>query len=380
MPIDTSPSTVATSALQAIPFGTLIGAPLDAAIEAQARAAKTTTDFITAVGFDADGKAKQVIFDYNREGKIVTLVVPLLTIIPIPYIQVDRIDINFKANISASASSVLETTESTTAGGEVSAGWGRFGARANFKANYSSKKDSTSTQDSRYSVEYTMDITVAASQSSMPTGLATVLNILQGSIAGSERGGQIVVTPESQTMSEPKQELAYTFNVKDENGVNLAGRNVSLKIETEAKVTFSVAAGTAAPTDKNWTGTTDSDGNVTFTVSASATPALTSPATAVVTGTANTGGAKDKTVTAALTLLPSAFTTTKTELHPGRAVMESPALHAGQAALQTLAVLDAEGNALSRRTLSSAERDAETVLDIAYGAVEGAGDGTSSRE
>ena len=39
MPIDTTPSTVATTALQSIPFETLIGGPLDAAIKAEAKAA-----------------------------------------------------------------------------------------------------------------------------------------------------------------------------------------------------------------------------------------------------------------------------------------------------------------------------------------------------
>ncbi|WP_353885290.1 hypothetical protein [uncultured Bacteroides sp.] len=42
MAIDTTPSQVATSALQAIPFGSIIGGPLKAAIEAQAMAAQTS--------------------------------------------------------------------------------------------------------------------------------------------------------------------------------------------------------------------------------------------------------------------------------------------------------------------------------------------------
>src|SRR3712207_2572008 len=42
-------SQAATSALQAIPFGNLIGGPLKAAIEAQALAAQSTAEFITRV-------------------------------------------------------------------------------------------------------------------------------------------------------------------------------------------------------------------------------------------------------------------------------------------------------------------------------------------
>lgn len=47
MAISNAPSQVATSALQAIPFSSMIGGPLKACIEAQAMAAKTTWDYNT---------------------------------------------------------------------------------------------------------------------------------------------------------------------------------------------------------------------------------------------------------------------------------------------------------------------------------------------
>ena len=46
MAVDKTPSQVATSALQAIPFGSIIGGPLKACVEAQALAAKTTWELI----------------------------------------------------------------------------------------------------------------------------------------------------------------------------------------------------------------------------------------------------------------------------------------------------------------------------------------------
>src|SRR2546421_227590 len=106
MPIDTTPSTVATNALQAIPFSSLIGGPLDACIQAQARSAKTTIDFIQAVGLNTNATtgektAINVVFQYQKNGQMANLIVPLLTILPIPYIAVTDITIDFKANISA---------------------------------------------------------------------------------------------------------------------------------------------------------------------------------------------------------------------------------------------------------------------------------------
>lgn len=189
----------ATSSLGQIPFSTIIGAPLMAAVRAQALASKTSYEFIAQVGFnetrDKDNKvtareAINVNFNYIRGGKVVTLNVPLLTILPVPYFEIKNMDIAFKANISAEASTEATQTSSNAKSGDsktkVSAnvGWGWWGAKADttFNAGYSSKKDSVATQKSKYSVEYTMDIKVNAGQGDMPAGLATVLNILQDSI------------------------------------------------------------------------------------------------------------------------------------------------------------------------------------------------------
>jgi len=199
--LDKSAAGVANSALKGIPFGTLIGAPLQAAVEAQALAAKTSYDFIDKVGLNAKTdengnvtrQAVNVDFKYMRGGELVTLNVPLITILQVPYFEINTLNIDFKAKISAEASTVQETSESSEKEGDanasVGATWGWFGARADFNASYSSKKDSYASSDSKYSVEYTMDIAVRAGQGDMPAGMATVLNILQGSIQEDSSGG-----------------------------------------------------------------------------------------------------------------------------------------------------------------------------------------------
>lgn len=203
MPISNAPSQVATNALQAIPFSSMIGGPLKACIEAQAMAAKTTWDFIQEVGLNTDPKtgeksAVNVSFSFLQGGRMVQLNVPLLTIVPIPYIAINSIDINFKASISASSSSVTENTESTSMGGsaDITAGVkiGPFHMDAKMNANYSSKKDSKATEESKYSVEYTMDIAVKAGQDSMPAGLAKVLELLGNSLDVSDPKGTLEVS------------------------------------------------------------------------------------------------------------------------------------------------------------------------------------------
>lgn len=198
MKVDSAPSQVATEALQAIPFSSIIGAPLDACIKAQAMAAQTTWEFIQQVGMqdkNEDGlkEAVNVSFTFIQNGKTVRLNIPLLSIVPIPYIAIQNIDISFKANLSASSSAaddVRSNTEykvDTTTSGRL--GWGWWGVKLDLKGGYSSKKDSRATQDSKYSVEYTMDVGIRAGQESMPAGLAKVLEILNSTLSISDPNG-----------------------------------------------------------------------------------------------------------------------------------------------------------------------------------------------
>lgn len=160
MAISNVPANVATSAMQAIPFSSMIGGPLKACIEAQAMAAKTSWEFIKEVELNTDEKGQKsavmVAFSFNKGGRMTQLNVPLLTIVPIPYIAINSVDINFKANINASSSSVSENSSHTEYCGEVDAkaklNLGLFSLEANLKANYSTKKDSKATEESKYSL------------------------------------------------------------------------------------------------------------------------------------------------------------------------------------------------------------------------------------
>jgi len=199
--VSKTPANVAINAMQAIPFSSMIGGPLNACIEAQAMAARTSWEFIKEVGLNTDEKGQKsavmVAFSFNRGGRMVQLNVPLLTIVPIPYIAINTIDINFKASISASSSTASETTEHTEAGGELGAkaelNLGLFSMEANLKANYSSKKDSKATAESKYSVESTIDVAVKAGQEGMPAGMAKVLELLGNSLDVVDTKGELQV-------------------------------------------------------------------------------------------------------------------------------------------------------------------------------------------
>jgi hypothetical protein len=220
----------ATSLLAQIPLGAIIGSPLTAAVEAQAAASRACYEFISNVGFeeterrDANGavvrengnavmertKVREITFVFERQSPapaalpspptdgttplVVTpapgpsverfsVTVPLLTIMPLPFIRIDNMTINFKASIAAVDTQTKTDTSSTagqiTGDGTLGFGWWKL----NVGGSLSSKKDSTGTSSSKYSVEHTMDITVQASQDHMPAGLAEMLSILKDNIA-----------------------------------------------------------------------------------------------------------------------------------------------------------------------------------------------------
>lgn len=300
MAIDTTPSTVATNALQAIPFSSLIGGPLDACVQAQAQAAMTSWEFIQNVGLTTDPetgetKAISVTFQYQKGGQMVNLVVPLLTIVPIPYIAIDEITIDFLANISASSSSVTERSEVTEYGGEVAGsmkvGFGVFSLKTDFKANYSSKKDSKATEESRYSVEYTMTVHVAASQSAMPAGLAAILNILQSSITEASPEGSIVIDPEGQnitaspsaTEGENTVSAYFEATVTDASGLLLDEQEVTIALTAlpegegykigDLQVTRGTELKDPAPSPTGVKGKTDDKGVIGVTVTVTTTEA-----------------------------------------------------------------------------------------------------------
>ena len=210
----------ATDTLSSLPFGAVIGGPLKAAIEAQALAARTTIEFIEKVGFDPPaedapdpfalvfeededakitnsslGPVRNVSFSYESkksDGSVdrITLTVPILTIVPIPYIRIDELTINFVAKITEQQvnTSVIkkESGSDSSFGAGYSSGWWWGKASVNYNASVSSKQSSTNTAASKYQTEMTMNVHVRAVQDEMPSGLAKVLGILEGSIKESK--------------------------------------------------------------------------------------------------------------------------------------------------------------------------------------------------
>jgi hypothetical protein len=212
----------AVGLISQIPFGAIIGGPLNAAVDAQAAAAAACYDFIKNVGFELEpqkddqgnplkdkdgktimvpGKVREITFRYERRTPApaagnaaaagnapaqvtatTEITVPLLTVMPLPFIRIETLTVAYKVSITAEDAHTDTTTSQFQKGvdGGGSFGWGLW--KAEFKASVSSKRDSTATNTSKYSVEQTMDVNVHAVQDDMPAGMAKILEILTNAI------------------------------------------------------------------------------------------------------------------------------------------------------------------------------------------------------
>ena len=182
------------STLASLDFGSLIGGPLIAGVNATAQAAMATAEYIETVAFQPLDKnsntysVKTVAFTYtwpSTDGQGTTLTktvtVPLLSILPIPYLRVDSMDIEFKAQIDSVQTVNNTNTFNTT--NSVSGGSGSFlnmFESVNFSVSVSDQNVNTAT--SKQTSSYSMDVRVHAGVDAIPAGMQRVLDIFDSII------------------------------------------------------------------------------------------------------------------------------------------------------------------------------------------------------
>jgi Protein of unknown function (DUF2589). len=169
--------------LASLDFGNLIGGPLNAVVEAQAKSAITTANFIKEVGFDKNGKVVNVDFTYNRKNdngsdQEFTLTLPFITMLPIPYISVSKAEVEFNAKITSTTESKTDSNFSTVVNASAGGSWWFASARVQSKTSY---QRSTSTTDKEERT-FDMHVKVEARNVDMPAGTERILTILENAI------------------------------------------------------------------------------------------------------------------------------------------------------------------------------------------------------
>ena len=156
-----------------LPIENLIAAPLLAAAEGQKSLASTTAQFITEVGMDSSGNTKSVTFNYEDGSKDVKLDVPLLSIINIPSLCVDSIDVEFNMEVSTQSSNKSSTDSSATV--NASCGFACWKAAFEGKVSHHSESNRSSDTSAKYSIS-------VKGKQEKPEGLMKVLDMLNSSI------------------------------------------------------------------------------------------------------------------------------------------------------------------------------------------------------
>ncbi|MEL6328879.1 MAG: DUF2589 domain-containing protein [Planctomycetota bacterium] len=173
--------------LASLDFESMIGGPLRAVVASQAQSSLTSVDFIKQVGFDDNGDVLTTEFNYEKEveddqGVTSTakhkLTVPLLTILPIPFLRVEETTIDFNAKISSTQYNKTTSQHDFSASLEAKASW--LWGSAKLKASYSYKKKNEKGSETERT--YTMKVHVRAIQDELPPGMERVLNVLENSI------------------------------------------------------------------------------------------------------------------------------------------------------------------------------------------------------
>ena len=144
-----------------------------AAAEGQKSLASTTAQFITEVGMDDKGNTKSVTFQYDDGSKEVALDVPLLSIINIPSLCVDSIDVEFNMEVSTQSSSKSSTDSSATI--NASCGFACWKASFEGKVSHHSESNRSSDTSAKYSIS-------VKGKQEKPEGLMKVLDMLNSSI------------------------------------------------------------------------------------------------------------------------------------------------------------------------------------------------------
>lgn len=203
---DDSPS---GSVLNSIPFEDIIGGPLVACVDAQAEASRATMEYIkefTMVDSDVDIYAKEPImisFSFEVDGIKNLITLPLMTIVPIPYMRIDNVNLSFAASVTTLTND-------------------------NFEAKYSSTihKAEESSSDS-ISTERCIHIAIKAGTMNMPSGMARLLDYFNNNLIQHK-------TLSLDDIEQLKAENQEKIRKREENSGLLSSEEIA-KVKTTAK-------------------------------------------------------------------------------------------------------------------------------------------------
>lgn len=189
------------SLLQELDFNRILGAPLSACVNAQEEAAQATLQYLNEVVFtqagddDSSLEPVTVSFYFESAGQVHRIVMPLLLIVPVPYLQIDRVDLTFQATVTES-----RMNHDTR--------------KLSLKAKYSAPGDSAEVSKetkSEYMNKRCIDINLSVTSADMPMGISKLLEIFNNQLV-EVKPDEPEVLPEPTPAEKPKPAEQPTEN------------------------------------------------------------------------------------------------------------------------------------------------------------------------
>ena len=181
------------SLLQELDFNRILGAPLSACVNAQEEAAQATLQYLNEVVFtqagddDSSLEPVTVSFYFESAGQVHRIVMPLLLIVPVPYLQIDRVDLTFQATVTES-----RMNHDTR--------------KLSLKAKYSAPGDSAEVSNetkAEYMNKRCIDINLSVTSADMPMGISKLLEIFNNQLV-EVKPDEPEVLPEPTPAEKPK--------------------------------------------------------------------------------------------------------------------------------------------------------------------------------
>lgn len=189
------------SLLQELDFNRILGAPLSACVNAQEEAAQATLQYLNEVVFtqagddDSSLEPVTVSFYFESAGQVHRIVMPLLLIVPVPYLQIDRVDLTFQATVTES-----RMNHDTR--------------KLSLKAKYSAPGDSAEVSKetkAEYMNKRCIDINLSVTSADMPMGISKLLEIFNNQLV-EVKPDEPEVLPEPTPTEKPKPAEQPTEN------------------------------------------------------------------------------------------------------------------------------------------------------------------------
>lgn len=189
------------SLLQELDFNRILGAPLSACVNAQEEAAQATLQYLNEVVFTQAGDDDSILepvtvsFYFESAGQVHRIVMPLLLIVPVPYLQIDRVDLTFQATVTES-----RMNHDTR--------------KLSLKAKYSAPGDSAEVSKetkAEYMNKRCIDINLSVTSADMPMGISKLLEIFNNQLV-EVKPDEPEVLPEPTPAEKPKPAEQPTEN------------------------------------------------------------------------------------------------------------------------------------------------------------------------